>query len=169
MAGVHSAAQTAGWKLVTSAVHASGGKVRSSGMSAASPTGHPARRCLWRPLAHRARFLLEVVDAAATGGVIGSVCDCRPSMPSMTSPTARRSEASTTSPRALGDLRPAYLHAVETHNLPFDWAAFRRAYKGAYIANGGYDLAKAEAALNRGDADLVSFGLACRLSLIPTS
>jgi N-ethylmaleimide reductase len=70
---------------------------------------------------------------------------------------------------ALGDLRPAYLHAVETHNLPFDWAAFRRAYKGAYIASGGYDLAKAEAALDRGDADLVSFGLACRLSLIPTS
>ena len=51
-----------------------------------------------------------------------------------------------------------YLHFV---NVPVDWdvLGFVRAHwPGILIANGGYDLARAEANLAAGRADLVSFG-----------
>lgn len=53
----------------------------------------------------------------------------------------------------------AYLHIVEESALPsFNWAAIRQAYRGTYIANGGYDRSRAIAALADGSADLISFG-----------
>ncbi|UCG20993.1 MAG: alkene reductase [Deltaproteobacteria bacterium] len=61
----------------------------------------------------------------------------------------------------------AYLHAVEIDlTNPTDYSAslnpltqkLRGIYKGVYMTNGGYDRDRAERVLERGDADLVSFG-----------
>lgn len=55
----------------------------------------------------------------------------------------------------------AYLHVVEESvESGFDWEPIRRAYRGTYMANGGYDHASAAHALSRGHADLISFGKA---------
>ena len=40
----------------------------------------------------------------------------------------------------------------------FDLSALRKAFKGLYIANNGYDKAMAEEAIASGKADLVAFG-----------
>jgi len=59
----------------------------------------------------------------------------------------------------------AYLHVVEhdmaggKENAGFDLRAIRDNFAGPYIANGGYDQTRAEAALASGAADLVSFGV----------
>jgi N-ethylmaleimide reductase len=66
----------------------------------------------------------------------------------------------------------AYLHVIEgatggareLPERPFDYAAFKAAYRnaggrGAWMVNNGYDLALAEQAL-AGGADLVAFGKA---------
>jgi N-ethylmaleimide reductase len=61
----------------------------------------------------------------------------------------------------------AYLHVVEIDLInPTDYSAslnpltqkLRGIYKGVYMTNGGYDRDGAERVLERGDADLVSFG-----------
>ncbi len=58
----------------------------------------------------------------------------------------------------------AYLHVVETDMTGldepqrYDRDALRRAFQGLYMANGGYDQARAEAALSESAADLVAFG-----------
>ena len=61
----------------------------------------------------------------------------------------------------------AYLHVVEIDlTNPTDYSAslnpitqkLRGIYKGVYMTNGGYDRDRAERVLERGDADLVSFG-----------
>jgi N-ethylmaleimide reductase len=67
----------------------------------------------------------------------------------------------------------AYIHVVEgatggardfqQGEQPFDYAAFKAAYRnaggaGAWLVNNGYDKALAEAALAEGRADLVAFG-----------
>ena len=62
----------------------------------------------------------------------------------------------------LGRARLAYLHVLEgdmmTRSSVVDYAALRRRYDGIYIANNGYDKARAHAALRIGDADLIAFG-----------
>jgi len=58
----------------------------------------------------------------------------------------------------------AYLNVVEgatdptEKEVPFDWKRLRRAYRGPYIANNNYDLARAHAARRDGHADMISFG-----------
>lgn len=61
----------------------------------------------------------------------------------------------------------AYLHVVEIDlTNPTDYSAslnpltqkLRGIYKGVYMTNGGYDRDRAERVLERGDADLVSYG-----------
>ena len=42
----------------------------------------------------------------------------------------------------------------------YDRDALRAAYRGVYIANGGYDRPRADRAIASGKADLVSFGAA---------
>lgn len=62
------------------------------------------------------------------------------------------------SPRGL-----AYVHVLEgdmtTRASAVDYRALRSAFAGTYIANNGYDLARAQAALRGGDVDLVAFGV----------
>ena len=56
----------------------------------------------------------------------------------------------------------AYLHVAETRTRRpvFSWTRLRRRFGGVYIANGGFDRYRAEAALRNGRADLISFGRA---------
>jgi len=59
----------------------------------------------------------------------------------------------------------AYLHVVEAAIgeagvlPPFDFAELRRCFHGNYMANGGYDKARANAAIAQGRADCVAFGV----------
>jgi len=58
--------------------------------------------------------------------------------------------------------RPGYLHVVEDA-IPVDCKAdfFRRlrsAWKGIYVANGGYDAERGERAVSDGSADAVAYG-----------
>lgn len=117
--------------------------------------GSPENRC---------RLLLEVA-AAVTGvwganrvGVrvspINSYNDMHDSDPQQTFNHVAMS---------LSPLGLAYLHGMEASfgaeaRPAFDFAEMRRCFKGAYIANAGYDKARAEAALASGYADLVAFG-----------
>ena len=65
---------------------------------------------------------------------------------------------------ALAPFNLAYLHVVEGATggsrdaQGFDFQALRRAFNGAYLANNGYDLALAQAALREGRADAIAFG-----------
>lgn len=62
------------------------------------------------------------------------------------------------SPRGL-----AYLHVLEgdmmTKSSALDYRLLRSKFTGPYIANNGYDLARAQAAVRSGAADLVAFGV----------
>lgn len=62
------------------------------------------------------------------------------------------------SPRGL-----AYLHVLEgdmmTKSSAVDYGALRSKFAGTYMANNGYDLERAQAALGSGSADLVAFGI----------
>jgi N-ethylmaleimide reductase len=112
---------------------------------------------------NRVRFLREVVEAVASVwgndrvGVrlspLGNFNSMSDSNPALTFGHAAE---------VLGRYGLAYLHVVEggheSAGGPFDWAALKRLFRGAYMANGGYDRARAEAVLAEGRADLVSFG-----------
>ncbi|MDT8382775.1 MAG: alkene reductase [Gammaproteobacteria bacterium] len=57
----------------------------------------------------------------------------------------------------------AYLHVLEGDMMSkrgsLDYRALRERFSGPYMANNGYDQARAEQAIRQGDADLVSFGV----------
>lgn len=116
-------------------------------------------------IANRARFLLEVVEAvtevwgAARVGV-------------RLSPSSSFNDMADSNPaalfghcvKALDQLNLGYLHLVETDAsntdaTRLDIAHFRPQYRSRLIANGGYNRAKAEAAISSGVADMVSFGV----------
>ncbi len=117
------------------------------------------------PVENRARLLFEVLDAvvavwgADRVGVrlspVNSFNSMRDSDPDATfGYVARR----------LSAYGLAYLHVVESdfagaaERQTYDRDALRAAYRGVYIANGGYDRPRAERAIASGAADLVSFG-----------
>jgi N-ethylmaleimide reductase len=64
----------------------------------------------------------------------------------------------------LAPLKLGFLHVVEGATggardvAPFDYAALRAAYPGAYMANNGYTFEMAEEAIAQGRADLIAFG-----------
>lgn len=107
--------------------------------------------------ANRARLLLEVT--AAVCGVLGrervgvrlspdnAFNDMHDSDPHTTF---------TTAVELLNDIGPVYLHVVEGQ---FDCAPLRRAFRGLYMANGGYDLARGTQAVATGAADFVAYGV----------
>jgi len=119
---------------------------------------------------NRARFLDEVV-AAVAGEIGGGRTGIR------ISPVTPANDVSDPEPqplfehvaRALAKHGLAFVHVIEgatggpRDNLPFDYAALKRAYReaggsGAWIANNGYDRALAERAVASGYADAVAFG-----------
>lgn len=68
----------------------------------------------------------------------------------------------TAAARRLAELDVAYLHVVEKDDFSddprsFDLAALREAFGGLYMANAGYDLEAGRRAVERGEADLVSY------------
>ena len=68
--------------------------------------------------------------------------------------------------RALAPLQLAYLHLIEGQTggardiAPFDYAALRALFNGAWMVNNGYTGAMAQHAVASGAADLVAFGKA---------
>lgn len=68
--------------------------------------------------------------------------------------------------KILNQYKLAFLHVVETglygkvdaHAATFDFNELRNSFSGLYMANGGYDKARAEKVLTNDSADLVSFG-----------
>lgn len=125
------------------------------------------------PIEHRARLLLEVMQA-----VTEAIGPDRVGL--RLSPVTPANDAWDDEPqplfeyvvRQLAPMGLAYLHIIEGQTggardfqqgaQPFDYAALRRAYRdaggrGAWMVNNGYDRALAEQALAQG-ADLVAFG-----------
>ncbi len=66
---------------------------------------------------------------------------------------------------ALNQFNLAYLHVIEggIHGGgvadPFDFDALRKLFKGAYLANLGYDKARGNAAIASGHADAIAYGV----------
>jgi len=64
----------------------------------------------------------------------------------------------------LNEIGPVYLHVVEgatppgAPQYPFDYRKLRTLFRGTYIANYGYTLERAGAALAEGHADMFAFG-----------
>jgi N-ethylmaleimide reductase len=119
------------------------------------------------PREHRARFLLEVVEAvvAACGGERVGI---RLSPLSPSNGAALDSDPEGTYGDVVERLNAfglAYLHMIEGATQGarevaggFDLQILRRAFHGLYVANNGYDLGLARDARRRGLADLVCFG-----------
>jgi len=114
---------------------------------------------------NRARFLIEVM-AALIGEWGGERVGVRLSPTTPFNDMADSNPAATfaTAVGELNRLGIAYLHVVEpgegdpvrAGEIP-DIRFFRRLWRGALMANKGYDLARATAVLRDGTADLVSF------------
>jgi len=118
------------------------------------------------PIAGRARFLLEVMRAVvdvAGGGRSGLRLSPANPLPG----DAPDSQAQALYEHVVDELAPlglAYLHVIEGQTggardaWPFDYAALRRRFAGAWMVNNGYDAALARDAVASGRADLVAFG-----------
>jgi N-ethylmaleimide reductase len=116
-------------------------------------------------LENRARFGLEVVDA-----VLKAFPQTRIGI--RISPVSPANDVTTSDPAAifgyfiseLAKRNLAYLHVIEGSTggprdiAPFNYAALRKAFPGAYIANNGYDRQMAIDAIENGTADMVAFG-----------
>ena len=111
---------------------------------------------------NRTRLLLEVIDSVA------QVWDTS-QMGVRISPDNSFNDMHDSNPQALfnhvaealGAKQLGYLHVVEggfTGEHDVDYDQIRQRFDGNYMANLGYDLEKAQAAIARGHADLVSFG-----------
>lgn len=108
---------------------------------------------------NRARFLFEVIEAVASiwgpkrVGVRLSPCN---SFNDMSDSNPASTFGYIIDQLSAFDL--AYLHVVETRGVDFDWTAFRRRFRGLYMANEGYTFESANLAIDISHADLVSFG-----------
>ena len=111
---------------------------------------------------NRARLMLEVVDTVA------QIWDSS-QMGVRISPDNSFNDIHDSDPQALfnyvtealSERKLGYLHVVEggfmgEHDVDYD--QIRQRFDGNYMANLGYDLEKAQAAIANGHADLVSFG-----------
>ncbi len=111
-------------------------------------------------LENRARFLLEVTQAVADAFGAARVGVRLSPVSSFNS--MKDSDPATTfnyAAKALSRFGLAYLHIVEMADpgVQFDFRRLRRSFSGCYMANAGYTLERASAAIKNGDADLVSF------------
>jgi len=114
---------------------------------------------------NRARLMLE-----ATKGIVDEIGADKTGI--RISPVTPANDISDSNPQPLFDyivdqlnaLNLVYLHVVEGATggprdvAPFDYASLRKRFKGAYMANNGYDLALANQMLSSGAADLIAFG-----------
>ena len=115
---------------------------------------------------NRSRFLLEVMQAVAAA-IGGGRTGLRLSPVTPANDAGPDSDPQALYEHAVAQLAPlklAYLHVVEGATggprdiAPFDYAALRRRFTGAWMVNNGYDRAMALDAVASGRADLVAFG-----------
>src|SRR6202163_4376559 len=114
---------------------------------------------------NRARLMLEVSKAVATeAGADRTGIRISPVTPA--------NDVSDSNPQPLFDhivdhlnaLKLAYIHVIEGATggprdiAPFDYGSLRKRFKGAYVANNGYDFDLATKVLAAGEADLIAFG-----------
>jgi N-ethylmaleimide reductase len=114
---------------------------------------------------NRAKLMLEVAKAvsAAAGPERTGI---------RISPVTPANDISDSNPQPLFDyivdhlnaLKLVYIHVIEGATggprdiAPFDYASLRKRFKGAYMANNGYDFELANKVLAAGEADLIAFG-----------
>jgi N-ethylmaleimide reductase len=111
---------------------------------------------------NRIHFLIEVTEAVAQiwgAGQVGVRLSPASNFNDMYDEDP--AEIFATAARELSRLAIGYLHVVELLGAAesFDFPALRKHFGGPYMANGGYDLDKANQAIAAGNADLVSFGV----------
>lgn len=115
---------------------------------------------------NRTRLLFEVCEAVA--GEVGAGRTGLRLSPLTPSGDIADSDPQALFNRAVERLAPldlAYIHVIEgetggnRHPQPFDYAAMRRPFRGAWIVNNGYDRDRAIDAVASGKADLVAFGV----------
>jgi len=120
------------------------------------------------PIAHRVRLLREVMGAVA-GEIGAGRTGLRISPVTPSNDAGQDSDPQELFEHALSVLAPlglAFVEVVEGQTggardyAPFDYAALRRRYAGAWIVNNGYTRESACAAVDAGAADAVSFGRA---------
>jgi N-ethylmaleimide reductase len=114
---------------------------------------------------NRARLMLEVSKAvAAEAGAERTGVRISPVTPA--------NDVSDSNPQPLFDhivdhlnaLKLVYIHVIEGATggprdiAPFDYGSLRQRFKGAYVANNGYDLELANKVLSENAADLIAFG-----------
>src|SRR6202020_1134478 len=114
---------------------------------------------------NRAKLMLEVSRT-----VVAEVGAGRPGI--RISPVTPANDISDSNPQPLFDhivdhlnaLKLVYIHVIEGATggprdvAPFDYRSLRNRFKGAYIANNGYDFELANKALSANEADLIAFG-----------
>jgi len=114
---------------------------------------------------NRARLMLEVakVVAAEAGADRTGI---------RISPVTPANDVSDSNPQPLFDyivsqldaLKLTYIHVIEGATggprdiAPFDYTSLRKRFRGAYVANNGYDFELATKQLEAGAADLIAFG-----------
>jgi N-ethylmaleimide reductase len=117
-------------------------------------------------IANRTRLLREVMQAVAAE-IGGGRTGLRLSPVTPANDAGPDSDPQALYEHALAELAPlglAYVHVVEGATggprdiAPFDYAALRRTYRGAWMVNNGYTRAMALEAVASGAADLVAFG-----------
>ncbi|MEW5942772.1 MAG: alkene reductase [Pseudomonadota bacterium] len=118
-------------------------------------------------VANRARLMLEVTEAVC--GVWGADRVGIRLSPLQPFNDMRDSNPEATFSHAVEQLNRfglAYLHITEmgkespgAAGPAFDLKVLRKIWKGVYMTNGGYDLARANAALAKDEADMVAFGV----------
>jgi N-ethylmaleimide reductase len=114
---------------------------------------------------NRARLMLEVSKA-----VVSEIGAERTGI--RISPVTPANDVSDSNPQPLFDyivdqlnaLKLVYIHVIEGATggprdvAPFDYGSLRKRFKGAYIANNGYDFQLATKVLAADEADLIAFG-----------
>lgn len=121
-------------------------------------------------IANRARLLVEVMQAVCKEIGAGRI-GVRLSPMTTFNDTPRDSNAQTLYAHVIEQLAPlglAYVHMIEGETggarepedatTPFDYAALRSRFPGAWMANNGYTRDSAIAAIASGKADLIAFG-----------
>ncbi len=117
-------------------------------------------------LENRARFLLEVTQAVVDAWDARHVgVRLSPLQPFNDMRDANPEATFSYAVEQLNDFGLGYLHITEmgkeapgAAGPPFDLKVLRETWRGVYVTNGGYDKAKAQAAIGAGLADAVAFG-----------
>ena len=117
-------------------------------------------------IANRARLMLEVVEAVcAVWGGNRAGLRLSPLQPLNDMRDSSPEEVFTYAVQQLNRFGLAYLQVVETGQGSsdagpvFELQKLRKIWQGAYIINGGYDLARGNAALDSVNADMIAYGL----------